>query len=132
MLQRRYKVSACLLVLILLSFGAGCAKKATPHPNQINSFDGATYDTLITAQATLSEAKAQFAAGKLPAGSKDIINTAGAAYETARTSWVTWRDVYQGLKPGDANAAQAQLASDMTQLAGAIANLTKLIQGGLK
>lgn len=125
MKQRRIGAPVLLLMLLVLSFG--CAKKVTPHPNQINSFDGQAYDALTYAQAALDEAKAQYQKGSLPPGSKDIINAAGAAYETARTSWSTWRDIAQGLKAGDATASQAQLQTDIAQMTAAIAKVVQLI-----
>jgi hypothetical protein len=111
-------------------FTLGCQKNVvTAHPNQINSFDGQTYDALVTAQAALDEAKTQFAAGKLPTGSKVVINAGGAAYEAARTSWATWRDISLGVKAGDVNAAQVQLNSDMLAMAQAIAKVVALTGG---
>jgi hypothetical protein len=69
------------------------------------------------------------AAGKLPTGSKVVINAGGAAYETARTSWATWRDISLGVKAGDANVAQVQLNSDMLAMAHAIAKVVALTGG---
>ena len=131
-LSRNARFDAFLVLALLTAaiVGGACAKKTVvPHPNQINAFDGQTYDTLVTSQAALDEAKKQFAAGKLPAGSKDVINGAGTSYEAARSAWMTWRDIYQGTKPGDQAAAQAALTADMSSLAVAIANVVKLTGG---
>jgi hypothetical protein len=94
--NRRYAVLVALV--ITLAMMPGCAHKATPHPNQIDAFDGATYDTLITAQATLDEAKVQFGQGKFASvpTAKVIINDAGAAYDQARTAWQLRRDILLG------------------------------------
>lgn len=121
---------AAFIVLLAVS-NIGCAKKVTPHPNQINSFDGQVYDTLTTAQATLDEAKAQYAQGKFAAvpNAKQIINSAGTAYDTTRVSWQTWRDTVQGVKQGDPAALQALLQTDMNNLAAAIAKVVTLIGG---
>ena len=113
----------CGLVLLVLVLGLACQKNVRPHPNQINSFDGQTYDTLISAQAALDAAKAQYKSGRLPESAKPIINDAGSAYEQARTSWQLWRDITLGLKPGDPETRQAKVRTDMQQLAAAIANL---------
>lgn len=128
--QRNRSLFAVLIVLFALS-NIGCMKKATPHPNQINSFDGQVYDTLTTAQATLDEAKSQYAAGKLAAvpNAKQIINAGGASYETARTAWMTWRDTVQGTRSGDPAVLQSTLQADMNSLAAAIAKVVTLIGG---
>ena len=120
---------AVILTVIAVVFTIGCQKKITPHPNQLNAFDGQAYDSLVSAQAALDEAKGQYASGKLPPSSKAIINDAGAVYESARTGWVYWRDVSMGIKPGDVNEAQAKLQDDLAQLAAAIAKVVA-IKGG--
>jgi predicted lipoprotein len=122
----------CVLAVVLVMSNIGCQKKVGAHPNQINSFDGQTYDTLVSAQAALDEAKNQYAQGKLTAvpNAKLIINTAGASYETTRTAWMTWRDITLGVKSGDAAASQTVLETDMAQLAVAVANVVKLTSGG--
>jgi hypothetical protein len=117
------------IALLLIVFGLACHKNATPHPNQINSFDGRTYDTLISAQAALDEAKSQYRNRTLPQDAKQIINDAGAAYEQARSSWQLWRDVTLGLKPGDPESTQSKVEADMQQLAAAMASLQR-IRGG--
>jgi len=117
------------VALFVIVFGLACQKNATPHPNQINSLDGRTYDTLISAQAALDEAKSQYRSGTLPQDAKLIINDAGAAYEQARSSWQLWRDVTLGLKPGDPESTQSKLQTDMKQLAAAMASLQR-IRGG--
>lgn len=117
------------VALLMIVFSLACHKNATSHPNQINGFDGKTYDTLISAQAALDEAKSQYRSGTLPQDAKQIINDAGAAYEQARTSWQLWRDVTLGLKPGDPESTQSKLEADMQQLAAAMASLQR-IRGG--
>jgi predicted lipoprotein len=130
-MRNRKAVISLVIVLLAVTFTVGCQKNlVTAHPNQINTFDGQTYDTLVTAQAALDEAKSQFAQGKLPAGSKIVINAGGAAYEAARSSWATWRDISLGVKAGDVNAAQLQLNSDMLAMATAIAKVVALTGGG--
>lgn len=119
-----------LIAALLLIFSTvACQKRATPHPNQLNAFDGQVYDSLVSAQAALDAAKGQYASGKLPASSKEVINDAGTAYESARTGWVYWRDLSMGIKSGDVNAAQATLQQDLAQLANAIAKVAAL-KGG--
>ncbi len=118
-----------VLVLSVITFGLACHKNATPYPNQINSFDGRTYDALISAQAVLDEAKNQYRRGGLPQEAKQTINDAGVAYEQARTSWQLWRDVTLELKPGDPATTQSKLEADMQQLAAALASLHRVTGG---
>jgi uncharacterized MAPEG superfamily protein len=134
-MRNRSKIIPTLLVAVLMvaQFATiGCGKSVHPHPNQLNTLDGQAYDRLTEAQAALDEAKAQYAAAKLPqtAMVKAIINDAGAAYETARTSWMVYRDVLQGTTTGDPTAAQAALQQNMTSLAVAIAKVVQLTSGG--
>ena len=118
-----------LAVVLLLTFGVACRKNVSPHPNQINAFDGATYDTLVSTQAALDEAKVQFRSGALPQNSKQVINDAGAAYEQARTSWQLWRDAVLGVKPGDPEALQAKLQTDLQQMTAAMGSLRQITGG---
>jgi opacity protein-like surface antigen len=128
MINRNRYMALALCLTLALALGA-CAKHATPHPNQLDAFDGQTYDSLVAAQATLDEAKAQFSAGKLPPTAKPVINSAGAAYEQARTAWQLRRDIMLGVKSGDAESTRLLLLNDMNQLAQAIVSLQKLIGG---
>ncbi len=125
--------SQIAIIAVLLMVMGGCAAKqggaTTVHPNQINSFDGQTYDILVSAQAALDEAKSQYKAGTLPSSSKSLINAAGASYETARTSWQMWRDVTLGVRFGDPAALKVQVQSDTMQLTQAIAAVVKLTGG---
>jgi hypothetical protein len=125
MRNREVRLTVILTVLAVV-FTIGCQKKVTPHPNQLNAFDGQAYDSLVSAQAALDEAKGQYASGKLPPASKAVINDAGAAYESARTGWVYWRDVSMGIKSGDVNEAQAKLQDDLAQLSAAIAKIAAM------
>lgn len=115
-----------ILTFIAILFTIGCQKKVTPHPNQLNAFDGQAYDSLVSAQAALEEAKGQYASGKLPPAAKVIINDAGALYESARTGWLYWRDISMGIKSGDVNEAQARLQDDLAQLSTAIAKVAAI------
>jgi hypothetical protein len=130
MRHRRVPVAIVLALLVLIST-VGCHKSVTPHPNQLSDLDGQVYDRLTEAQAALDAAKAQYAAGKLPQTStvKSIINGAGAAYETTRTSWVVYRDILQGTASGDAAAAQLRLQQNMTEMAAAIVKVVQLTGG---
>jgi hypothetical protein len=78
-----------IALALLLLLNSGCAKNI--HPNQIDSLDGKTYDTLLVAQSVLDNAKIQFQQGKLPATSKPVINGMGQAYMELRELWLQYR-----------------------------------------
>jgi hypothetical protein len=109
--------------LMTAAMYGGCAAKngvaTAVHPN----------DILVSAQAALDEAKLQYKAGKLPTSSKTLINAAGASYETARTSWQTWRDVSLGVRFGDPEALRVTVQADTLALTQAIAEVVKLTGG---
>lgn len=129
MLRRQPRLPAITLLLLVL-ISSGCHKKVA-HPNAINSTDAIAYDTLTAAQGALDEAKAQFAAGKLPQSAKQIINTTGDSYNTARGAWLSYRDVAMGLKTGDLGALQSDLTTALAGLNTAVVQL-KSVSGGAK
>lgn len=90
--ERLLRIRRLLGLLFLTAAMAGCgAAKNPPHPNQIDKFDGKTYDVLTTAQATLDQAKTEFKAGQLPASSNVLIDKTGAAYNDLRDAWIGYR-----------------------------------------
>lgn len=125
--RRTRSITALAVIAILMTaLGTGCPKNVTPHPNQLNTFDGQAYDRLTEAQAALNEAKDQYAAGKLPVTAKTVINDAGAIYNTTSAAWLTYRDTLQGKTAGDPEAAKQALLADLNRLAQAIVNLKAL------
>jgi hypothetical protein len=111
----RIKLTAALLpVLLLMIMFSGCAAKSATHPNQLNSFDGSAYDTLITAQAALESAKAQI---NVYPEAKPILNEAIASYNVALASY----KAYHNAGGGDISQLQAQLI-DVVK---AVANVQK-------
>jgi hypothetical protein len=129
MRNRKTAIALAFVLTIAMVSTIGCQKNVTPHPNQLSDLDGKVYDRLTEAQAALDEAKAQYSQGKLPPTAKDVINAGGAAYETARTSWMTYRDVLSGVKTGSVDAQQQQLNADMLAMAQAIAKVVALTGG---
>lgn len=68
-------------------FTSGC--KSQPHPNQINAFDGASYDSLTVAHGALLSFRAQVSANYpqyVP-----VFNEAAAAYSTALDAYTLFR-----------------------------------------
>lgn len=122
--MRRRRI-ALAIALIAVTLSIACHKNVVPHPNQINAFDGQTYDTLVSAQGALDEAKVQYRSGKLPPDAKAVINGAGAAYEQARASWQLWRDTVLGLRPGDQQQLEAKLKTELQELSAALSNIRR-------
>ena len=110
-----------LLACLLLS---GCIFKAKIHPGAINDFDSKTYDLLLVMNGMLTEAKNQYAAGKIPVSSKWVINNAGASYNIAREAWLAYRDAKTEI---DRDKAFAAVAAVLPRLREAILELQKLV-----
>src|ERR1035437_1221418 len=98
-------------------------QKFESQTSQLNQFDVATYNALTSHQAALKEAKTQYEVGGLPAGSKEAINTAAESFNAALSSWLTWRNIYQGTQVGDQVAAEAKAVSDLAAVNTAVANM---------
>lgn len=107
------RASTSLLFSLLLILSA-CAGTMTPaHPGQLNAFDGAAYDSLIIAQASLSQASQQVTAAPTLAKYKAQLNQAIAAYNTAQAAY----KLYHSAPTADqATALQAQLADVVSQV----------------
>jgi len=73
-------------LLLPLAF-SGCIHGYKAHPGSINTFDSVSYDAILDYKAALDEAKTEYAKGQLPPASKEYINQAVAAYNTADSSW---------------------------------------------
>jgi hypothetical protein len=101
----------------LLSAGCG----STTHPNQLNAFDGDTYDAFVAAHGALSSLRAEIQAA-YPTY-KDQFNEAAAAYATAYNSYVAYR-----VAP---TANQAQVAVLVNNLAVSVAGLESAFEAGM-
>ncbi|HMF79748.1 MAG TPA: hypothetical protein VK604_29065 [Bryobacteraceae bacterium] len=101
------KLKAAVLVLPLLALflTSGCDSQPA-HPNQINAFDGATYDTLTVTHGALTSLRAQVA-GSYPQYAP-VFNQAAAAYATAFNAYSVYRAT----------------AGSQAEVSAAIANLT--------
>ncbi len=80
------KRTLVFVLLLPLAF-SGCVHNYKVHPGAIDTFDSASYDAILDYKAALDEAKAEYAKGELPPASKEYINQAVAAYNTADSSW---------------------------------------------
>lgn len=116
---------ACLLT-------AGCASRSVPkvlppHPNQINTFDGQTYDLLLAAKGAIENAEQLMAAGTLPASAKTTVNAAVRAYDATDAAWSAWRQVATA-DPGQlsSGASLDALEKDYADLTAALSGLKSL------
>jgi hypothetical protein len=113
------KWAAVALPMICILFAAGCGSQAS-HPNQINSFDAATYDSLLMAHDALASLRTNVPAS-YPAYTP-VFNQVCAAYVTAYASYSTFRG-----KP----TTQAEVTVAIGNLAVAIVVLENALQTGL-
>src|ERR1700755_1127443 len=82
------KLLAAATAVFFLLIAAGCQSQ-TRHPNQINTFDGASYDSLTAARGALLSLRTSISTGYpkyIPA-----FNQAAASYETAYDAYVLYR-----------------------------------------
>ena len=96
------------LALILCLAPLGCAHKASapapPISGQVNDFDGQSYRSLMTFQASLDSLKADIAKDPTNLTTlKPIVNQAGADYNLAMT---TWQVYHAAAVAGQATSAQ--------------------------
>lgn len=112
----KLKLGAAALLAVALLSSTACSPQAT-HPNQINAFDGASYDSLTAAHAALTSLRGTIATGYPQYVS--TFNQAAASYQLAYNAYVTFRTA-------PANQAQAALAID--NLTVAIVNLEDAFQ----
>lgn len=117
--MRHFSLIALAFVLATL---CGCVKQTTPsHPNQINAFDGIAYDTLVSVQAGLTQAKAlapQFPQYKV------ALNDAIVGYNAAIAAYKLYHAGASGAP--DTATLQAQI----TTLVGSVGSL--LTEMGVK
>ena len=115
-MKRLYPLALALAVLLAL---AGCgANSAVTHPGQLNAFDGAAYDTLITVQGSIQQAKAlepQFPQYKAQ------LNQTIAAYNSALAGYKLYHTMAAGA-PTTANL-QTELKDLVNAVAALLANL---------
>lgn len=116
-----------LLVLGLAVLVWGCGKNYKAHPMAVDTFDSKTYDTLLIAQGGLDEAKQEFAIGKLPPATKDVINGAGNAYNLLRDAWLGYRAVKTANSTDPATEYVNKINALLPQVNQFIDDLTRLL-----
>jgi len=111
MFPRLFKWAAVVLPVMSVMFASGCGSQPT-HPNQINAFDGDTFDTLLLAHGALTSLESNVTTSYpkyVP-----IFNQAAAAYGLAYTTYASFRT---------SPATQAQVTVTMDNLTVAIVAL---------
>lgn len=113
----RWKTPLILVAAALLSAACHHTGAQPPHPNQINAFDGAAYDTLITVQAALEEAKTHIA--QYPQ-LKSQLNQAITSYNETMAAY----KIYHSAASSDPDK-QAAIQADIQTLIAGVADLQR-------
>jgi len=98
-----------------------CTAHYTVHPGALNKVDSAAYDTLLSAQAAINQARLEYDAGRLPQSSKEGLDQLVQVFNAARASWLAYRDVAQTNVSPDPYFTE--LNKNLADLALAIRNL---------
>lgn len=121
-MRTKYKlaVSFCAIFAATL-ISTGCNTQPA-HPNQINAFDGASYDSLTLAQGALTSLRVQVST-TYPQYAPEF-NQAAAAYSTALNAYSVYRTAVIG-------ANQAQLSAAIQSLTVSIVLLENTFEADL-
>ena len=79
-------------IFALLIISVGCHKKVPIHPGAISNLDSYAYDILLVEGQVLTEARAQYTAGTLPASAKPFLKNAIAQYNTTQAAWHAYHE----------------------------------------
>jgi hypothetical protein len=117
---------ALITILVFSVVGTtGCAKKVVIHPGSISNLDSYAFDLLLVEQATLTQAKLQWASGQLPASIKGPLNIAIDQYNVTENAWQTYH--------GTGGSNEGALQQALTTLVTVMGDLAKLLpNSGLK
>lgn len=115
--NRKGAVVVAALILIL----AACAttNTAPSHPGAINSFDSTAYDTLITVQASINQAKTLI--GGFPQFKADL----NAAISVYNTTLAAYKIYHTG---GSATATTASTTALQTQMTTLVTQVSALLK----
>lgn len=106
----RVLLSAVLFVLLLVPVGCSAPVQ---HPGSVNLIDSQLYDTLLTLQSGIEEAKVQFAGN---AAARAPLNKIIASYSAAQDAYKAWH----AAGAGDASALTLQINAVKSDLASLI------------
>ena len=126
--HNRPRARAGIAVLILVTLAVvGCASSAT-HPGAANSTDSQLYDSLVSVQAAIEQARAEFSAD--PAA-KAPLNRVIAAYNAAQDAYRSYRELAVSGHAPDAATLTAQISVIVRDLADLRAQFGKKKGGAL-
>ena len=117
---KNLKWAAAALSVLSILFASACSFQ-TRHPNQLNAFDGATYDSLLLAHGALASLQANVTVSHpkyVP-----ICNQARAAYGMAYAAYATFRTT---------PTTQAEMAVAIDNLTVAIIALENAFQSDMQ
>ena len=123
---RRAHAGIALLVLAAVAI-AGCASRAV-HPGAANSTDSQIYDSLISVQASIEQAKVEFAGN--PAA-KAPLNKIIAGYNAAQDAYRSYHELAVSGHAPDAASLTAQVSALVRDLAELQAQFGKSRGGAL-
>jgi hypothetical protein len=115
-----FKWAAAALPVLGILLASACSIQPS-HPNQINAFDGATYDTLLLTHGALTSLEASVTASYPKYA--PMFNQAAASYTAAYTAYVGFR-----IQP----ASQAEVSVMMGNLTVSIIALENALQSGMQ
>lgn len=107
------------LAALVVALTTGCNTQPQ-HPNQLNAFDGATYNSMTLAHAALTSFRVRISV-ELPQYIS-VFNEAVAAYNTTYETYATFRS-----QPG----TQAALTAEIASLTADIVSLESAFAGGM-
>jgi hypothetical protein len=84
----KLKLAALMLPLFAFFMASGCGSQPA-HPNELNAFDGTTYDSLTVAHGALTSLRAEVVSSYPKYA--PVFNEAAAAYATAFNSYSLYR-----------------------------------------
>jgi hypothetical protein len=116
----KIKLAALALVAIVLTISTSACNTQPNHPNQVNTFDGGSYDSLTVAHAALASFRVQVSTNDKQYVS--VFNEAAAAYATAFNAYSLYRA---------SQANQVTVSVDIVNLTVSIVSLENAIQAAL-
>jgi hypothetical protein len=100
---KRFRSFICLVSVVCLVLATGCGTQPA-HPNQLNTFDGASFDTLTLAHGALTSLRAQVSVAYpkyIP-----LFNEAADAYAATYSAYALYRT-----NPADPSAVTVALSN---------------------
>jgi hypothetical protein len=116
----KFKLALSTLVVAALTISTVACDTQPNHPNQINTFDGASYDSLTVAHAALTSFRVQILTSDKQYVA--VFNEAATAYTTAFNAYALYRATQSN---------QAAVSVDLTNLTVSIVSLEDAIQARL-